>query len=248
MTGIIRVYPAGGPDVGGFVTKVTDGELTSEADSAATCTRTADLIYARHHHPGDSMKALRIAIAGLALPVAFAAQQPATSRVNPMTATFKTRIATFHRNIAQAFDSIPESKFGYKPTPAQLTFGFIAQHVASDSYVYCSNFGAMKPTIDAKDTSTPDSVRATWPKAELVSKLKASFAFCEQAIEQLTDATLPDAISFTYAGTERKSTRINMVFLHALDLADHYSQISNYMRLNGMLPPSALPRPGRGGN
>jgi len=117
MTGIIRVYTAGGPDVGGFVTKVTDGELTSEADSAATRARTANLIYARHHHPGDSMKVLRIAIAGLALPVALAAQQPATSQANPMTATFKTRIATFHRNIAQAFDSIPESKFGYKPTP-----------------------------------------------------------------------------------------------------------------------------------
>ena len=122
------------------------------------------------------MKPLCIAIAGLALPAALAAQRPATAQANPMTATFKSRIATFHRNIAQAFDSIPESKFGYKPTPAQLTIGYIAQHVASDSYVYCSNFGAMKPTIDPKDTSTPDSVKATWPKAELVSKLKASFA------------------------------------------------------------------------
>ena len=177
-----------------------------------------------------------------------AAQQPATPQANAMTTAFKTRIAIFHRNIAQAFDSIPESKFGYKPTPAQLTFGYIAQHVASDSYVYCSNFGAMKPTIDAKDTSTPDSVKATWPKAELVSKLKASFAFCDQAIEQVTDATLPDAISFFYGGAERKSTRGNMVFLHAMDLADHYSLISNYMRLNGMLPPTALPKPGRGGN
>jgi uncharacterized damage-inducible protein DinB len=188
------------------------------------------------------MKSFRTTIAGLALPIALAAQQPATPPANPMTAVFKTRIANFHRNIAQAFDSIPESKFGYKPTPAQLTFGYIAQHVASDSYLFCSNFGAMKPTIDARDTSTPDSVKATWPKAELVSKLKASFAFCDRAIEQVTDATLPDAISYTYGGAERKSTRVNMVLLHALDLADHYSQIANYMRLNGMLPPSALPK------
>ena len=194
---------------------------------------------------GHRMKSLRIAMAGVALPVALVAQQP---QVNPITAAFKARIAANHRNIAQAFDSIPESKFGYKPTPAQLTFGFIAQHVASDSYLFCSNFGVMKPTIDAKDTSTPDSVKGTWPKAELVSKLKASFAFCDQAIEQVTDATLPDAISYTYGGAERKSTRVNMVLLHALDLADHYSQIANYMRLNGLLPPSALPRPGRGGN
>ena len=194
------------------------------------------------------MNSLRAAIASLALPLALAAQQPAAPQANPITAAFKARIAVSYRNIAQAFDSIPESKFGYKPTPAQLTFGFIAQHVASDSYLFCSNFGVMKPTIDAKDTSTPDSVKATWPKAELVSKLKASFAFCDQAIEQVTDATLPDAISFTLGGAERKSTRVNMLLLHALDLADHYSQIANYMRLNGMLPPSALPRPGRGGN
>ena len=180
--------------------------------------------------------------------VAEAQQQPATPQANAMTAAFKTRIATLHRNVAQAFDSIPESKFGYKPTPAQLTFGYIAQHVASDDYVFCGNFGAMKPTIDAKDTSTPDSVKAMWPKAELVSKLKASFAFCDQAIEQVTDATLPDAVTFTYGGTERHVTRGYMVLGHALDLADHYSQIANYMRLNGMLPPSALPRPGRGGN
>jgi hypothetical protein len=188
------------------------------------------------------MHSLRTAIASLALPVALAAQQPAAPQANLITAAFKTRIATNHRNIAQAFDSIPESKFGYKPTPAQLTFGYIAQHLASDSYLFCSNFGVMKPTIDARDTSTLDSVKATWPKAELVAKLKASFAFCDQAIEQVTDATLPDAVSFTYGGTERRSTRVNMVLLHALDLADHYSQLANYMRLNGMLPPSALPR------
>ena len=172
----------------------------------------------------------------------------AAAQANPIAAAFNARIATLHRNIAQAFDSIPESKFGYRPTPAQLTFGYIAQHLASDSYLFCSYFGAMKPTIDAKDTSTPDSVKATWPKAELVSKLKASFAFCDQAIAQVTDATLPDTVSWTYRGTERKSPRVGMVLLHALDLADHYSQIANYMRLNGLLPPSALPKPGRGGN
>ena len=194
---------------------------------------------------GDRMKSLRVALAGVALPVALAAQLPAVPQANPITAAFKARIAASHRNIAQAFDLIPESKFGYKPTPAQRTFGDIAQHVASDSYLFCSNFGVMKPPIDAKDASTPDSVKATWPKAELVPKLKASFAFCDQAIEQVTDATLPDAVSFTLGGAERKSTRVNMLLLHALDLADHYSQIANYMRLNGLIPTTALPKPGR---
>ena len=190
------------------------------------------------------MAGLVLALAG----VAGAQQQPAAPQANPITAALKARILASHRNIAQAFDSIPASKFDYKPTPAQLTIGFIAQHVASDSYLFCNTFGAMKANIPAADISTPDSVKAKWPKEELVSKLKASFTFCAQAMGQLTDATLPDSVTLTYGGAKRTVTRINTVLVHALDLADHYSQISNYMRLNGMLPPSALPRPGRGGN
>jgi hypothetical protein len=195
------------------------------------------------------MKLLPLAIATLALSGALAAQQqPATPQANPISAAFRARILAAHRNIAQAFDSIPASKFDYKPTPAQLTIGYIAQHVASDSYLFCNNFGAMKANIPEKDASTPDSVKAKWPKDELVSKLKASFTFCAQALDQLTDATLPEAVTVTFGTTSRPSTRIAMVLGHALDLTDHYSQLANYMRLNNIIPPSALPRPGRGGN
>ena len=40
----------------------------------------------------------------------------------------------------------------------------------------------------------------------------------------------------------------SMVLGHVIDLADHYSQLANYMRLNNILPPTALPRPNRAGN
>jgi hypothetical protein len=193
------------------------------------------------------MKILPIAIASLALSGALAAQQPAAPPANPIMAAFKGRILGASRNIAQAFDSIPASKFDYKPTPAQLSFGYIAQHVASDNYLFCNAFGTTKASLPEKDTATPDSVKAKWPKDELVSKLKASFAFCAQALDQVTDPMLPDAVTLTFGGNTRNTTRINMVLGHALDLADHYSQLANYMRLNSITPPSALPRP-RPGN
>ena len=145
--------------------------------------------------------------------------------------------------MAQAFDSIPESKFSYKPTPAQLTFGFIAQHVANDNYIFCDQFGDKKGARPEEDTATPDSVKATWPKDKLVAKLKESFAFCQDAMNQLTDAKLSDQVTLTFGGRSRQVVRAMMVLGHALDLADHYSQLANYMRLNNMLPPSALPRP-----
>ena len=191
------------------------------------------------------MKTLHAVLVALALPLAAAAQgaPAAAPDKNPITTVFRTRTMTLQRQLAQAFDSIPAGKFNYKPTPAQLTVGYIAQHLASDNYLFCNNFGAMKATISAKDSATADSVKALWPKDELVSKMKASFAFCESAFAQLDDAKMADQVSMTFGGNTRVITRASMVLGHALDMADHYSQIANYMRLNGILPPSALPRP-----
>jgi uncharacterized damage-inducible protein DinB len=190
------------------------------------------------------MKVSRFLIVALAAPISLAAQQPpAGLPANPITTSFKTRIAGQNRNILQALDSIPESKFSYKPTSAQQTIGFIAQHIANDNYFFCNNFGAMKGTRPAQDTATADSVKATWPKAQLMKSLRESFAFCDQAINQLDDAKLAEAVTITFGGNSRTVARTGMVLGHAIDLADHYSQLANYMRLNNILPPTALPRP-----
>ncbi len=163
-----------------------------------------------------------------------------------MTTAFRGTYARLHRQLPQAFDSIPADKFGYKPTPAQQTIGYIAQHLANDNYFFCNDFGDKKATRPADETSTPDSVKATWPKDKLVASLKASIAFCDEAFEQIDDAKLVDMLTMTAPnGTTRQVARFNRVLGHALDMTDHYSQLANYMRLNGMLPPSALPRPQR---
>ena len=190
------------------------------------------------------MKTLHAAILAIALPLSLVAQQPAGPPVNPITTVFRTRTMGLQRNIAQAFDSIPEAKFGYRPTAAQLTIGYIAQHLVNDNYFFCNNFGAMKATQSASDTTTADSIKAKWPRDTLIAKVKASFAFCESAFAQLDDAKLGDQITMTNGGQTRTVTRTSMVLGHALDMADHYSQLANYMRLNNMVPPTALPRPG----
>lgn len=198
------------------------------------------------------MKTLSATILTLVLPIAVGAQQPSVKQqanpaANPITTSFRGRTIALQKNLAQAFDSIPASKFSYKPTAAQLTIGYIAQHLASDNYLFCNAFGDMKAPRVAADTTTADSVKATWSKDILVAKLKESLTFCENAFNQLDDAKLGESVTLTFNGTARQIPRINMVLGHALDMADHYSQLSNYMRLNNILPPTALPRPGRGG-
>jgi hypothetical protein len=152
------------------------------------------------------MKKSYVMILALALPMGLSAQQPAPSQQGgPITSAFRARYTAFYRNLPQAFDSIPESKFGYKPTPAQLTIGYIAQHLASDNYFFCNNFGEMKATRSAEETSTPDSVKATWPKAKLVAQLRESITFCQNAFGQLDDAKLGEAIQISFGAPRWRS-------------------------------------------
>ena len=188
---------------------------------------------------------MHAAILALALPMGLAAQQPqGPPPGGPITTVFRGRTMALQRQLAQAFDSIPEAKLGYKPTPAQLTFGYIAQHLASDNYFFCNNFGDKKGTPTAEETSMADSVKAKWPKDKLVANLKTSLTFCEDAFAQLDDAKLADNVTMQFGNNPPRTVpRAQMVLGHVIDMADHYSQIANYMRLNNMLPPTALPRP-----
>lgn len=187
------------------------------------------------------MRVSRALVLLVFVPIALSAQQAPS---NPITTVFKQRTLTYQQRLAQAFDSIPEKILGYKPTPAQLSIGYIAQHLANDNYFYCSQFGEMKPQRSAEETATADSVKATWPKDKLVTQIKQSFKFCEDALAQLDDAKLADQTTQTFPnGQSRVVTRVSAVLGHIIDMADHYSQLSNYMRLNNILPPTALPRP-----
>lgn len=191
------------------------------------------------------MKTLYPVLLVLALPGALAAQQqPSTAPpANPITEVFRGRTLALQRNLAQAFDSIPERLFAYRPTPAQQSIGYIAQHLVTDNYLFCNAFGEMKAPRAVEDTTTADSLKAAWPRERLVAKLRESFAFCENAFAQLDDARLAEQVTVSFRGQSRTLTRASMVLGHVVDMADHYSQLANYMRLNDLLPPTALPRP-----
>jgi hypothetical protein len=71
---------------------------------------------------------------------------------------------------------------------------------------------------------------------QLVAALKASFDFCNTAMPKVTDARLGDTIEF-WGG--RKAPRAFALIALTNDRADHYSAAAMYLRLNGLLPPTA---------
>jgi len=78
-----------------------------------------------------------------------------------------------------------------------------------------------------------------WADGPLGGSISAKL---DQALNQLDDTKLGEGVTITFGGNSRIVARGGMVLGHALDLADHYSQLANYMRLNNLIPPTALPR------
>ena len=168
----------------------------------------------------------------LALPATLPAQSPAPrapQAPDGVMLAFARFADIFGSRLVAAFDSIPAARYDYRPTPAQQTVGYIAQHLEDANYGLCSRFGDwkdLKRPATAKD-SLADTVKARWPKDTLVARLRASLRFCDTALER--------------AGPLRSATLAGNLLAFETDLAEHYAQIAVYMRLLGLVPPSALP-------
>ncbi|HWJ22982.1 MAG TPA: DinB family protein [Gemmatimonadaceae bacterium] len=170
----------------------------------------------------------RLAVAQLpAHPVA--ADQPA----NPVATAFRSNAAQMAKNLTAAADEMPADKYGFKPTPAQMSFGDIVVHLAQGNDYLCGSIGGAKAPARTK-------IAATDSKAALVARLRETFQFCDQALASLDDSKLGEALPF-FGG--RTMSRAGVMMVTVGDWADHYSQSAIYLRLNGLLPPTAKKAP-----
>jgi len=158
--------------------------------------------------------------------------EPDAAKANPVSWSAMQIYSGRERNMLAAAEAMPADKYGYKPTADQWTFAKIVSHIAGSNGTLCAAISG---------TPAPDAVKVaeTASKAELQAGLKASFDFCDKAMSALTDAKLGDTITF-FRGAQLPRARA--VIEITADLPDHYSQMAAYLRLNGILPPSAQPR------
>lgn len=166
-----------------------------------------------------------VLLAVCALPVAGAAQAQ-----NPVTDGFRFITQRQAKNIVDAAEEMPADKYGFKPTEGQMTFGEVVAHLIGEGNDYlCSASSGVKAPEREKYAGTD-------PKDKLVAGLKDSFQFCQTAAAQMKDAQLGDSTDFFGS---RKVTRAFAVLITVADWDDHYGQMATYLRLNGLLPPTA---------
>jgi hypothetical protein len=165
-----------------------------------------------------------VAAAVLVLPRVISAQQS-----NPVADAFRDYAKESAKNLIAAAEEFPADKYSYKPTPAQMSVADIVIHLSQGNDYLCGTIGGMKAPSRTK-------VAATDTKEALMARLRETFVFCDQALASLSDAKLGESLPF-FGG--RSLSRAAVMTLTTGDWADHYSQYANYLRLNGLLPPTA---------
>lgn len=152
---------------------------------------------------------------------------------NPVTSVVREILPRQQKNLVAAAEAMPADKYNYKPTEQQMTYGHLMLHIIEANNLFCSK------VADVPEPKPPVALKETDGKEKLVTAMKASFDFCGTALAKVDDSKLSDEIEL-FGG--RKATRAFGMIAMTNAWADHYSSAALYLRLNGILPPTAQPK------
>lgn len=129
--------------------------------------------------------------------------------------------------IAATAEMLPESLYGYRPTPDVRSVGQIFGHVANTAYLSCAAASGM-PEPDHPD------FEEMLAKEDLVSALQGAFAYCDE-VYRMDGSLAHDPVTFR----GQPHTRLSILAFNVAHEFEHYGNLVTYMRLNGIVPPSS---------
>jgi len=149
---------------------------------------------------------------------------------DPVSSALREVLPGRQKNTIAAVEAMPADKFNYKPTPEQNTFGHLVGHMVEANNMLCSKAAAVPaPKVE--------EVKETDAKDKLVAALKTSFDFCADALSKMDDSKLGETTDGGPGGQQVSRARFALGI--ASNWADHYAEAAMYLRLNGVLPPTA---------
>jgi uncharacterized damage-inducible protein DinB len=172
--------------------------------------------------------------------VGAAAQQKGMKKEQPRTVTqvLDHSVANTEREFTSAAEAMPEDKFAYAPTTGEFkgvrNFGEQIKHVAAVNYIFGAAILGEKVPVDVGDESGPESLKT---KAEILGYLKDSFAYVHKAIATINEKNLVQPMKSPFG--EGTITRLGLAASVSAHAFDHYGQMVEYLRLNGIVPPAS---------
>ncbi len=137
-----------------------------------------------------------------------------------------------------AAEAMPEDKFGFAPTNGEFkgvrTFAQQVKHVSAVNYMVAAAILGEKPPVELGSENGPDSIKT---KADIVKFAKDSLAYAHKAVASITDDIALGQVDSPFGNG--KVTRLGMATVFAWHSFDHYGQMVEYLRMNGIVPPAS---------
>jgi uncharacterized damage-inducible protein DinB len=193
------------------------------------------------------MKPLRIFSAALILVASALGQATQTAAPAPQAApavptlasAIDREISTIEKQVLEAAEAMPEDKFNFSPESLNLpsanykgvrTFAVQVKHIAASNYFLWSGLTGDRLPPNLKDGNGPEDIKT---KAEILAFLKDSFALGHKAAATLTTENMLQTPEHS------KSTRLHLATFGVAHAFNHYGQMVEYLRMNGIVPPAS---------
>ena len=153
-----------------------------------------------------------------------------------VTKTLDKYVNGEEREFVEAANAMPEDKYSFAPTGGEFqgvrTFAEQVKHVAAVNYVFGAGILGEKPPVDVNEEKGPDSMKS---KADIMKFLNDSFAYLHKALATVNGENLVTPIKWG----KNPSTRLQIALIAVGHPFDHYGQMVEYLRMNGIVPPAS---------
>jgi len=185
--------------------------------------------------PSALFMIVAVSLAQSAMPQAQPAQQPPPT----VASTVDREVTAIEKLVTDAAEAMPEDKFNFTPERLNIpgsdykgvrSFAVEVKHIASSNYFIWLPLTGDKPPMDLGNGNGPENLKT---KAEILKLLKDSFALGHKAAASLTTENMLEPLG------KSKSPRLHLANFGVAHAYDHYGQMVEYLRMNGIVPPAS---------
>ena len=168
-----------------------------------------------------------------------AGAQQKTSNV-PVNQLLDSWITNTENHVVPAADAMPEGKYSFAPTAGDFagvrTFAQQIKHLAANNYRMAAYILNQQPTPDQESETGPDSVQS---KVQIMDYLEGSFAALHKAVATITERNLGEPLPTPSNWQTFAKTRLQLTVDAVAHSFNHYGQMVEYLRMNGIVPPDS---------
>jgi hypothetical protein len=150
-------------------------------------------------------------------------------------------LSNVEREVVPAAEAMPEDKFNFAPTQGEFktvrTFAKQVKHIAAANYLLGAGILAEKPPLDLEGENGPAKITS---KADVVQFLKDSFTYLHKALNSIDESNVLGQVQSPFG--PNKVSRLGLAVGAISHPFDHYGQMVEYLRMNGIIPPASRPQ------